>query len=129
MTALPAAAQGPPPRPASATAVGRFYVVQANGELRAEDPVHSGVAIGADPRLSGERDPTQKVRVSGTPPAAPARDALTVRHQPPPEHDASEAFRCERIGLYYTQDGRCVMPAAAKVRAPGAPPGAGPPRR
>lgn len=128
-TALPCAAQAPPPQPAEATTAGRFYVVQANGALRAEDPVRSGFAIGADPRLSGERDPTQKVRVSGKPPAAPPRSAVAVRRQPPPERDASEAFRCERIGLYYTQDGRCVMPATADFQRPGPPSGAGQPGR
>jgi hypothetical protein len=111
----------------------RFYVVQADGKSRAEDPVRSGFAVSPDQRLSGTG---QAVRQESNPPPRqpPGSDQLTppvtirisgAKHTVP-ERDEFAAFRCERLGFYYTTDGRCVAPAGTQ-RPRHAPSGSRPP--
>jgi hypothetical protein len=33
-------------------------------------------------------------------------------------HDARDAYRCEQHGLYYTTDGRCILPTLRGKRSP-----------
>jgi hypothetical protein len=85
-----------------------FYVVDSEGRSVLEAPV---VAAISSPNVSASiaamrSRPSSKRKVR--------RKRGTTRvvsiHVTRKSHDAHEAFRCEQHGLYYTTDGRCVLP-------------------
>jgi hypothetical protein len=106
----------------STPAMAGFYIVNPRGESIAVDPVKAGLATtgsadfgappGARPPASGGREDS----VSDKPVRAyddqdrPRRRQMRLRRKPP-DRSLSKQFRCERHGLYYTNDGRCILPA------------------
>jgi hypothetical protein len=106
---------------ASTPPAGKFYVVQADGKSRQQDPVREGVAVSPDKRLSGAGQADRKTTGTAGPRArngtgGQVSNASTSRMAgtsapPKPARDEFAAFRCERFGFYYTKAGRCVVPA------------------
>jgi len=99
----------------SGAAMAGFYTVTPDGETTREDPVESGFAISAgsdfDPEriLEEEEDPEE---ISSS--EKKTREKRTVRirvKRKPPQRDLASQFQCERHGFYYTNDGRCILPA------------------
>ena len=99
-----------------------FYTVTPDGETTPEDPVKSGFAITAgsdfDPERAAEDAPGTDASGQSSEEASsskkPPRKSRTVRirvRRKPPEQNLADQFQCERHGLYYTNDGRCILPA------------------
>ena len=91
----------------------RFYIVDDTGRSQPSDPSVETI---------GTPEPGQSRVVVGArqPTASPRRERrIVVRRKPMSEPDAFEEFRCERVGLYYTSDGRCVVPAYGRRATPG----------
>jgi hypothetical protein len=122
---VPGVSAAAEPQPKATTSAGKFYVVQADGKSEPQDPVRSGFAVSPDKRLSGPGEPRGK---SSAPPRVSAEASgrvsgpVTIRisgagESSEPRDDLAE-FRCEQLGFYYTQDGRCVAPAGARRLTP-----------
>jgi hypothetical protein len=113
---------------ASTPPAGKFYVVQADGESRPQDPVREGVAVSADQRLSGSGQADRQKSAPAGPQARKGTGGrlsgagtlrITGTSAPPkPARDEFAAFRCEQFGFYYTKDGRCVAPATRRPATP-----------
>jgi len=103
----------------SSPAMTGFYTVTPDGETTLEDPVESGFAISAgsdfDPKRSTEEKPQPEPSEQETEKTSSSKaKKRTVRiriKRRPPERDLASQFQCERHGLYYTNDGRCIVPA------------------
>jgi hypothetical protein len=93
-----------------------FYTVDSEGRSQRESaPV---VAVIANPKASSsgpaERlraTSKQKVRQKNT---KSSRVSATKQAN----HDPFDAYRCERHGFYYTQDGRCILPVLGRKERP-----------
>ena len=103
----------------SSAAMAGFYTVTPDGETTLEDPVESGFAISAgsdfDPERSQEEEPVPESSEQQNKKASSSKKKKrTIRirvKRKPPERDMASQFQCERHGLYYTNDGRCIVPA------------------
>ena len=103
----------------SSAAMAGFYTVTPDGETTLEDPVESGFAISAgsdfDPERSQEEKPVPESSEQQNEKASNSKKKKrTIRirvKRKPPERDLASQFQCERHGLYYTNDGRCIVPA------------------
>jgi hypothetical protein len=120
---LPGLSAAAEPQPTATAPAGKFYVVQANGKSQPQDPVRAGFAVSPDKRLSG---PGGKSSATRPPVSAETSDRVsgpvTIRisgggGSSEPRDEFAE-FRCEQLGFYYTQDGRCVAPAGARRLTP-----------
>jgi len=99
----------------SSPAMTGFYTVTPDGETTLEDPVESGFAISAGSDFDPERTPKEEPDIAATPnnkekKAEPRTVRIRVKRKPP-ERDLASQFQCERHGFYYTNDGRCILPA------------------
>ena len=103
----------------SSSAMAGFYTVTPDGETTLEDPVESGFAISAgsdfDPERSQEEKPVPESSEQQNEKASSSKKKKrTIRirvKRKPPQRDLASQFQCERHGLYYTNDGRCIVPA------------------
>jgi hypothetical protein len=103
----------------SSAAMAGFYTVTPDGETTLEDPVESGFAITAgsdfDPERSQEEEPVPESSEQQNEKASSSKKKKrTIRirvNRKPPQRDLASQFQCERHGLYYTNDGRCIVPA------------------
>ena len=107
------------PDKSSGSAMAGFYTVTPDGETILEDPVESGFAITAgsdfDPERSQEEEPESEAPEQQTEKASSIKKKKrTIRirvKRKPPQRDLASQYQCERHGLYYTNDGRCIVPA------------------
>ena len=99
-----------------------FYDVSPQGESTPEDPMESGFATSAssdfDPERSAEEesdaDSSGKNSDETSSSEKKNRETRTILirvKRKPPERDLASQFQCERHGFYYTNDGRCILPA------------------
>ena len=103
----------------SSAAMAGFYTVTPDGETILDDPVESGFAISAgsdfDPERSTEEKPVPEPSEQETEKTSSSKEKKrTVRiriKRKPPQRDLASQFQCERHGFYYTNDGRCILPA------------------
>jgi len=103
----------------SSAAMAGFYTVTPDGETTQEDPVESGFAISAgsdfDPERSQEEESEPESSEQQTEKVSSSKKKKrTIRirvKRKPPQRDLASQFQCERHGLYYTNDGRCIVPA------------------
>ena len=103
----------------SSAAMAGFYTVTPDGETTPVDPVESGFAISAgsdfDPERSTEEKPQPEPSEQETEKTSSSKaKKRTVRiriKRKLPERDLASQFQCERHGFYYTNDGRCILPA------------------
>ena len=103
----------------SSAAMAGFYTVTPDGETTLDDPVESGFAISAgsdfDPERSTEEKPQPEPSEQETEKTSGSKaKKRTVRirvKRKPPQRDLASQFQCERHGFYYTNDGRCILPA------------------
>ena len=103
----------------SSAAMAGFYTVTPDGETILEDPVESGFAISAgsdfDPERSQEEEPvpeSSEQQNEKTSTSKKKKRTIRIRvKRKPPQRDMASQFQCERHGLYYTNDGRCIVPA------------------
>jgi len=106
----------------SSSAMTGFYAVTPDGNTILEDPLESGFAISAGSDFNPDRsadvaaDPATAGNESGqatdTKKKQPESRTIRIRIKPNrPERNLLDQFQCERHGLYYTSDGRCVVPA------------------
>ena len=104
----------------SSSAMTGFYTVTPDGETTLEDPVKSGFAISAgsdfDPERISEEEPDSPEKKSETTSSGKKKNRETRKvrirvKRKPPERDLASQFQCERHGFYYTNDGRCILPA------------------
>lgn len=99
----------------SSAAMAGFYTITPDGETTLEDPVKSGFAISAgsdfDPeRIIEEKDDPENT--SGNEKNTREKRTIRIRvKRKPPQRDLASQFQCERHGFYYTNDGRCILPA------------------
>ena len=99
-----------------------FYSVTPEGETRPIDPVESGLATAGSTDLSPEdgeppqpstdtqESRTQKSSKKKTGQDKPRKVRIRIKRKPP-ERSLADQFQCERHGFYYTNDGRCILPA------------------
>jgi len=103
-------------------AMAGFYNVNPDGESTAEDPLESGFATSAGSNFDPERSPEEEADANSSGGNAEKasssekkkRETRTVRirvKRKPPQRDLAAQFQCERHGFYYTNDGRCILPA------------------
>lgn len=106
----------------SSSAMTGFYTVTPDGETILEDPVESGFAITAGSDFDPERSPEEASDPDSAEKASEPKsgskkkkqETRTVRirvKRKPPERSRADQFQCERHGFYYTNDGRCILPA------------------
>jgi hypothetical protein len=108
----------------SSSAMTGFYTVTPDGRTTLEDPLESGFAISAgsdfDPQRQiedeEENEPaatgTESDKASGSKQKQPETQSIRITIKPQRlERNLAEQFQCERHGLYYTNDGRCIVPA------------------
>ena len=106
----------------SSASLSGFYAVTPDGKTTLEDPLESGFAISAGSDFNPERsadveaDPATAGNESGqstdTKKKQPESRTIRIRIKPNrPERNLADQFQCERHGLYYTSDGRCIVPA------------------
>lgn len=111
----------PTERKNTSPTMAKFYKVDGSGESKA-DKVTVPTLSKPEPVVSDE-PPVKQVRPersarekrSGKKPSDSGKVDIVIRKKQP-RYDAQEAWRCERVGLYYTKDGRCVAPAANAKR-------------
>ena len=101
----------------SSAAMAGFYTVTPDGETTLDDPVESGFAISAgsdfDPERTAEEEPEpseQQTEKTSSSKAKKRTVRIRVKRKPP-QRDLASQFQCERHGFYYTNDGRCILPA------------------
>ena len=94
-----------------------FYTVDSEGRSKRESaPV---VAVIASPKASNPRaarsqsSSKREVQRKQTKPSTVSSSDIKQAN-----HDAFDAFRCERHGFYYTQDGRCILPVLRQRQIP-----------
>ena len=106
----------------SSPAMTGFYNVTPDGETTIEDPLASGFATSASSDFDTERSQEEKPesntseQQTGQSPHSNKenRQKRTIRirvRRKPPQQNLADQFQCERHGLYYTNDGRCIVPA------------------
>jgi len=104
----------------SSPAMTGFYTVTSDGETTLEDPVESGFALDAgsdfDPDLIQEEEPESDTSEKTSEKASNSKkqETRTVRirvKRKQPERNRADQSQCERHGFYYTNDGRCILPA------------------
>ena len=99
-----------------------FYNVSPQGESTPEDPMESGFATSASSDFDPERSPEEEFdadssgkkseETSNSEKKTRERRTILIRvKRKPPERDLAAQFQCERHGFYYTNDGRCILPA------------------
>jgi hypothetical protein len=109
----------PTERKNTSPTMAKFYKVDGSGESKA-DNVTVPTLSKPEPEVS-DAPPVNKPRPAkaGSRKKSESRKVEIVVTKKP-RYDAREEWRCERAGLYYTSDGRCVAPAAnAKRIKPG----------
>lgn len=101
---------------AVAPSLAAFYTVDEKGRsireaaivdaIGSPNATRSARSVGLRPRSEG-----QALR-----PESPARQvAIRIRRA---SKDPFKAYRCERFGFYYTQDGRCIVPGLRRTSSP-----------
>ena len=106
----------------SSPAMTGFYTVTPDGKTTLEDPLESGFATSAGSDFDPERSPEEASDADSSGKNAEKassseknnRKTRTVRirvKRKAPERDLAAQFQCERHGFYYTNDGRCIIPA------------------
>jgi hypothetical protein len=118
-----AAAPQPPERGAAAPAMVRFYGVDRSGMSTPENPLATGFALDS----SASFDPAS--RSSGTA-GQPEAAGQTLHENPAPRSIRMEytsqrpldsfrreldEFQCQRLGFFYSANGRCVIPAWRRI--------------
>jgi hypothetical protein len=99
-----------------------FYAVTPDGKTKPIDPVESGLATSgtADLSTTGSEPHSRSASTEELPEQEPAKKKarkdkprkVRIRiKRKPPERDLADQFQCERHGFYYTNDGRCILPA------------------
>ncbi len=106
----------------SSPAMTGFYTVTPEGKTTLEDPLESGFATSAGSDFNPERsavvepgaDATGKLAEKESRREKKARETRTIlirARRKTPERNRADQFQCERHGFYYTNDGRCILPA------------------
>lgn len=110
-------------------ALAAFYTVDRSGESVPEDPVASGFALSSSGSFARSHQATDETatdqekhatrarsgdKETRTPPVS-IRIEVVSRRQPSSFRRQREEFKCERPGLFYTSDDRCVVPATSRV--------------
>jgi hypothetical protein len=111
----------------STPAMAGFYFVSPQGELITLDPVEAGLAttsssdFSAPPPARSSAESRSEDSESSKPARAnsdedkPQRVLVRIKRKPP-DRRLSKQYQCERHGLYYTNDGRCILPAWIQPR-------------
>ena len=103
-------------------AMAGFYNVTPDGEQTAEDPLQSGFATSAsgnfDPQRPSQEEDEPDNSGQGTEKSPNSnkknQETRTIRiraRRKRPARNRADQFQCERHGFYYTNDGRCIIPA------------------
>lgn len=110
---------------ATGRAMPGFYVVKPDGESAAVDPVEAGLATTSSADFSAPPPPEPPPPATTETAPSKSREASNERDGPrrvlvrikrkQPERSLSRQFQCERHGFYYTNDGRCILPAWGRV--------------
>jgi hypothetical protein len=106
----------------SSSAMTGFYAVTPNGKTTPEDPLESGFATSAGSDFDPERSAVEETesppegndsdQATDTKKKKPESRTIRIRIKPnQPKRNLADQFQCERHGLYYTNDGRCIVPA------------------
>jgi hypothetical protein len=111
----------------STPAMAGFYVVNPEGELIAVDPVAAGLATTSSADFSaplpakpaaarGSEDSVSRSPAQAYDDQDKPRRAFVRSKRKRPDRSLSKQLQCERHGLYYTNDGRCILPAWSNPR-------------
>ena len=106
----------------SSPAMTGFYTVTPDGKTTLEDPLESGFATSAGSDFNPERSPEEEFGANSPGNNSEkesrrekknreTRTILIRAKRKRPERNRADQFQCERHGFYYTNDGRCILPA------------------
>jgi len=106
----------------SSPAMTGFYTVTPEGKTTLEDPLESGFATSAGSDFNPERSAREASGADTSGKLAEkesrrekknreTRTILVITRRKRPERNRADQFQCERHGFYYTNDGRCILPA------------------
>lgn len=124
------------PAPSTTPAMAAFYTVNRDGRTVPENPLASGFALSSSGSFdlshaeentgkpepieddvagqSGNGSKLQSVHIQHRLPVT-IRIEIKTKHRKKSFDRKYAEFRCERLGFFYTSDGRCVIPATDRV--------------
>ena len=85
-----------------------FYIIDVNGRSVRDNPSVPAIGnreIRTSQPVSRTQPKPKKIKTR-----KPGPRKIVLFQLPRAPYDSREAFRCERHGFYYTNDGRCILP-------------------